>query len=125
MKPYIISIVLVLCCLPSFAADTITGETEAHADPQARISALKFNALADEHARHCADMVVMSVRVINEAGAVVFWDRVGTKGRRTLKFITDILADMDKIDSSLVQAPMRLEISKWKTNPDNTVSVSP
>lgn len=66
----------------------------------------------------CIDQIIAS-------DATAFWKRVGTKGKRTLKFITDLVAEADKIDLVLVPQKYRDALSKWSVNPDNTVSVSP
>lgn len=106
----------------------LTGEVNVPAPPRERESAINICEMVRLHGRNCAGILTKAVEEINAGTATAFWQRVGTKGKRTLKWLNDLLATADAAaptGEDYINPAVRLTLSKWTTNPDNTVSVSP
>jgi hypothetical protein len=116
-------VVSFITCPWVYAADDggLTGEFE---QPNT-VAALFIKQAHREYGTYCAGLAASCVIQINTAGATAFWQRVGVKGKRTLKFINDLVAEAEKVDAALVGPEVRAALSKWTATPDNTVSVAP
>jgi len=113
----------------------LTGEPDpAPTVTKPQQDAIAMRELVRTHGKTCAQAAEQAVNTIQgltpseaRGHAVAFWARVGTKGKRTLKWITDQIATADAAapaGTDYVSPTVRAAVAKWTANPDNTVTVA-
>ena len=106
----------------------LTGEVSVPAPPREREAAIVIREMVRAHGRTCSSTLEKAVEEITAGTATAFWLRLGTKGKRTLRWLTDLMATADAAQPTgevYVEPDVRATLAKWTANPDNTVTVSP
>jgi hypothetical protein len=123
----------------AFAAEDggLTGEQSITPPTAAQDAGISIRDMYRQFGQTCAATLQAAVTKITggettaeaaTARAVAFWARVGTKGKRTLRWLNDLLAAADAAAPSgtdYVPQEARAALAKWTANPDNTVTVAP